>query len=641
MPGALSAPALAGVLVLYLAFDGGGYDLVVHSQVGIVVWWIVLIGAIWGVLPVTRPTRLAWGALALFGGFVAWTAIAATWSLSSERSLQDLSLVGCYLGIFVLALSSHRDRRHAIRHTVNAVAVAIVLVAALALATRLDPGLLSAAQQTASFLPGTQGRLAWPLDYWNALAALIALGLPLLLSIAGSARTLRAQAAAAAAVPILALCGYLTFSRGGAIAAAVAVLAFLALAPERIPKLATAAVAAAGSAALIAGAVHRSALENGLANAAARHEGGTLLIWIVVVCAGMALAQAGIGLAVRHGTPPRLLVISPARARVLLLAGAVACVIAGVAAGVPGRLSRDWQQFKDPAAAALGQNSLRRFGSVSGNGRYQYWNVSVSSTAGHALGGSGPGTFQLLWLPRATAYGGYVENAHSLYVETFAELGAVGLALLAGFIALLLLTAIIVVTRCRYEARTRAAGLGAALLAFTVSAASDWIWQVPVLPAALLLLGAAALAPGGRSWPDGAPQSHAPGLGVRAAAAALAVVSLVAIAVPLATTTAVRSSQAAAVSGDTGVALADARTAARLEPGAASPQLQLALVLELRGDCRDALAAARRAIADEPRNWSTWVVYSRLEAEAGDARASVAAWQRARSLNPRSAIFGS
>src|SRR5437764_6452700 len=89
---AISIWLLAGGLVTYLAIDGGGYDIVVHSQVSIVVWWIVLLGAALGLFPASRLTRWAWGALALFGGFVVWTAIASTWSISSERSLEALSL---------------------------------------------------------------------------------------------------------------------------------------------------------------------------------------------------------------------------------------------------------------------------------------------------------------------------------------------------------------------------------------------------------------------------------------------------------------------------------------------------------------------------------------------------------------------
>ena len=631
--------ALAGGLVLYLALDGGGYDLVVRSQVGVVVWWIVLVGAAWGILPAARLTRVAWVALVLLGGFVAWTALAATWSLSSERSLDDLSLLACYLGVLILAVAVHRDRASAVRHTINAIAAAVVIVAGLALASRLHPGLFTNAQQTSAFLPGTQGRLAWPLNYWNALGALIALGLPLLLGIATSARTLRAQAAAAAAIPLVVLCGYLTFSRGGALAATVALLAFVALAPERIPKLATMLVAAAGSAVLIAGAVHRSAIESGLANAAARHQGATLIVAIVLVCGGVALAQAGIGLAVRHGTPPRLLVVPRGRARVLLAGASAAALIVALLAGGPSRLSHAWSDFKNPRSAALHQDAPGRFGTVSGNGRYDYWKVAVNASGSHLLGGSGPGTFQLLWLPRAP-YESYVQNAHSLYVETLAETGIVGLGLLGAFFVLVIGAAVRLVTRTRYEARVGAAALAAALTAFAVSAMFDWIWQVPALPFAFLALAAAALAPVPRAAQAAAPPDRRTGFrAIRAGAVVLAVLSLVAIAVPLATTNAVRQSQAAATSGNTSLALGDARAATRLEPSAASPQLQSALVLELWGAFAGAAATARKATVDEPRNWSTWLVDSRIEAEAGDPRASVAAYRRARALNPRSPLF--
>jgi tetratricopeptide (TPR) repeat protein len=86
-------------------------------------------------------------------------------------------------------------------------------------------------------------------------------------------------------------------------------------------------------------------------------------------------------------------------------------------------------------------------------------------------------------------------------------------------------------------------------------------------------------------------------------------------------------------------ALADARTAVRLQPGAASSQLQLALVLELRGDTPGALTAARAATRDEPANWTAWLVRSRLEAEAGHPASALAAYKRSRSLNPQSPIF--
>ncbi len=634
--GALGIWALAGGLVLYLAIDGGGYGIVVHSQVGILVWWIVLVGAAWGLLPACRPSRAGWTALALFGAFVGWTALASTWSLSSDRSLADLSLVAGYLGVLLLGVSLHRDRGRALRHTLAALATAVVIVAALALASRLHPGLFAAAGQTSSFLPGSAQRLGWPLNYWNALAALLALSLPLLLALATSTRTLYGQAAAAAGIPIVVVCGYLTFSRGGALAGAVALVAFIALAPQRLPKLATILVTGAGSAALIAGAANRSAIEHGYLDAAARHQGATLLLPILLVCAGVAFAQVGIGLAVRHATPPRGLVVPPPRARLVLGGAVTALVVAALLVGAPTKLSHAWRDFKHPTAAALGQASLGRFGTVSGNGRYDYWKAAIHATGGHVLGGAGPGTYQLLWLPRAP-YFSYVENAHSLYFETLAELGVVGLALLVGFFVLVVGSAVALVARSRDEQRVRASGAAAALTAFVVSAAFDWIWQVPALPVAFLLLGAAVVAPSMRSA-SGQPGGVAV-RALRASAAVAALACLVAIGVPLATANAVQASQAAASRGDPALALRDAREAVRVEPVAASPQIQLALVEELQGDVPAALSAAQRAARDEPANWSTWLIVSRLEAEDGKPGASLAAFRRARSLNPRSRLF--
>jgi O-Antigen ligase len=632
---AISVWALTSSIVLYLGIDGGGYDLVVRSNVAMVIWWIVLVGAAGGLLPAGRWTRTASGALVLFGGFAVWTGIAATWSLSSERTLQELSRVACYVGVLVLGIAIHRDREHAVRHTIQAIAGAIVAIACLALTSRLHPGLLPGAHQIASFLPGTQGRLGWPLNYWNALAALLALGLPLLLAIATSARTLWAQAAAAAAIPIVALCGYLTFSRGGAAAAGAGLVVFLALSPERVAKVASVLVATAGSAALILVAVHRSALEKGLTNAAARHQGSTLVISVVLVCAGVALGQTGVALAVRHGHPPRWLTFTPSRVRRLALGGVAACLAVALLAGAPARMSRAWQNFKHPRAAALHQDSIVRFGTTSGNGRYDYWKAALDATSGHLAGGSGPGTFQLLWAPRAP-YFSYVQNAHSLYVETVAETGLVGLVLLGGFLLWVLGAAARLCVRSRYEARGRAAGLTGALIAFCISAASDWIWQVPALPAAFLLLAGAMLAPPSRS--ASGSRLVVP-LSIRVGTVLVALASLLVTAVPLATVSRVRESQAEVLKGDSARALADARTAARLEPGAASPQIQVALVLELDGDVRGALAAARRAAGDEPTNWSGWLIVSRLEAEAGHPAASLAAYRRSRSLNPRSPLF--
>jgi O-antigen ligase len=449
-----------------------------------------------------------------------------------------------------------------------------------------------------------------------------------------------------------ALCGYLTFSRGGAIAVAVGLVAFVALAPERIPKLATMLAGAAGSAALIAGAIHRNAIEQGFTGSVARHQGASLIVAVILVCAGVGVVQVGIGLAARHGTLPRALRISVGRARLLLAAAVVAVLLVAVAVHVPRRLDHAWQQFKRPQAANLHQNALGRYGALSGNGRYTYWKVSVHAMPSHVGGGFGPGTFQLVWLPRAP-FASYVRNAHSLYVETLTDVGVVGLVLLVGFFVVLVVRAVERVVHGGGDSRALAAGVAAVVFAFLTSAAFDWVWQIPVLPVAFLLLAAAVLAPGPAMLVAGrgaaAPQTPSalaaaakrPALmwAARGAMMLAALAALVAIGVPLAATNALRQSQAAAAGHANAAALADARTAQRIEPGAASARLQAALVLEQEGRVTSALADARAATTDEPSNWQTWLIRSRLEAEAGHPRLAVSAFRRARTLNPQSPIF--
>jgi tetratricopeptide (TPR) repeat protein len=235
-------------------------------------------------------------------------------------------------------------------------------------------------------------------------------------------------------------------------------------------------------------------------------------------------------------------------------------------------------------------------------------------------------------------------------VETLAEVGVIGLVLLLVCFALLIVAGVRVVMRSPDDVRTRAAGAVAAMLAFMTAALVDWVWQLPVLPAAFLLLAAAVLAPAPAAFTArlaGAGQDPARDedarpfvrLAARGGWIIAAVACLAAVGVPLGSASDVRQSQAASTAGDTSAALADVRSALNVEPGAASAELQLALVQELRHDYRAAVLAAKAATRDESQNWSTWLVLSRLQAEAGEVDASIASYRRARALNPQSTLF--
>ena len=617
------------VLVLYLALKGGGYDPVTSGIVGIVVWWLVLLGAVVGMLPATRISRPGWIGLGLLGAFVAWIALGVSWSSSAEQSVAQLALVMLYFGVFILALGSQEG--DGLRRLVGAIATAIGVIGGLALLSRLHPAWFPT-DVTPQFLPSTRSRLNYPLNYWNGLAALIAIGIPILVTSAMQARWVGVRALAAATLPALALAAFYTYSRGGVLEIATGLIVLVALHPRRLSLLPTVGVATTGSAILIAAATQRDALGNGLGTPAAHSQENEMLAMALIVCAGAALLQVAIALAARHqlGRGPS---ISPRAARRGLAAAALIALVVALATGAPGFLSNRWQDFKNPSGAS-GVNAQRLTG-VSGNGRYQYWKSTLDENATNPLIGTGPGTFQYWWSQHATIPN-FVRNAHSLYFETLGEAGIVGLVLIVSFVLFPVVVGIRSALRAGLRRRALLAGAVASCAAFVVAAGSDWIWQIPVIPVVFLFLASAILMAGVDAR-AGAPRRS---LLVRGAFVALAVVALGAIAIPTYSTMKVRDSQAAVRSHDLPAAFSDARSASGIQPYAATPKLQEALVLELQHKLASAITLAREATKAESTNWRTWYVLSRIEAQHGNANASNAAYRRAKSLDPRSPIFG-
>jgi Flp pilus assembly protein TadD len=620
-------------LIAYLGLKGGGYDPLVHDQVGIVVWWVLLAGVLVGALPNRRPGTLALAALGLLAAFVAWTALSLTWTESVEKTSADLARVATYLGVFALALSSlSRDPRSG-RRVVAAVAAGIVFVAAIALLSRLHSAWFPAADQTAQFLTSNRERLSYPLHYWNGLAALIAIGVPLLLHLASDARTALARAAAAAALPAMALTAFFTLSRGGIAAGAIALVLFVALTPNRLATIPPLLLSGLGSLALIVAAERRDSLQHGLLNSSAESQGDSLLVIVLLVCALVAVAQAGVLLLARGRERPRWTRV-PRREGLFALGACllVALVVAG-AADVPGRASDAWAEFREKGSPGKG---TERLGSAAGQNRYQLWSSAVRENASEPLTGTGSGTFEYWWA-RDADVPEVVRDTHSLYLQTLGELGIVGILLLGGFLLVVLVGGGARLLAAERPLRSTLAAALAGCVAFCLTATFDWMWQLPVLAVALLLLASVLVSAGRR--PDRAEPR--PGLAVplRLAAAALAAAAIVAIAIPLASTSLLRSSEADAREGDLAGALEKARSAQNVQPGAASPRLQQALVLEREGELGAAADAARAAAEREPTNWRNWLVLARIEAERGRAGAAVRDYREAKSLNPLSPLF--
>ena len=77
-----------------------------------------------------------------------------------------------------------------------------------------------------------------------------------------------------------------------------------------------------------------------------------------------------------------------------------------------------------------------------------------------------------------------VQNAHSLYLETLAELGVIGLALLLGVLAIPVLAA------TRIRGTPFVAGAFGAYVAFAAHTAVDWDWELPAVTFAGIFCGA-------------------------------------------------------------------------------------------------------------------------------------------------------
>ena len=458
---ALTAVLLAGPAVL--AFRSGGFFPPARLAAGIGAWAVLGLTVLvvpGPVIPRTWPVRAA---LLGLTGLAAWTALSASWAPSAGPARQTLELSLLYLPALAAAALLLRPRGAA-RAAEVALAAGALVVIGYGLAGRFLPGVVHLA---ASARAG--GRLEQPLTYWNATGALAAVGLVLVARIAGDrTRDSALRSAAAAAAAPLGLGVYLSFSRGAVAAGAVALVVLVVLVPSRAQARAAAAgvVASALAAAAVAPFAGVRALDGALATR--EREGlvcGALLLAIMALAA---FAHARSARRMGGGAP------LPRRARTVLVGVAVAGALVPYGAALAERSA--------PSSAASAGASAARL-AQAGSNRSRYWAVALREAGRHPLKGIGAGGFGVAWL-RERTIDERVQDAHSLYIETAAELGLVGLALLALFGAGLVAAA----RRAVVSDRVVAAGPAAAVLVWALHAGVDWDWEMPALTGVAIVL---------------------------------------------------------------------------------------------------------------------------------------------------------
>jgi tetratricopeptide (TPR) repeat protein len=234
-----------------------------------------------------------------------------------------------------------------------------------------------------------------------------------------------------------------------------------------------------------------------------------------------------------------------------------------------------------------------------------------------------------------------VHDAHSLYLEAFAELGIVGGLLTLAMVGALLWIGFSAWRASPHPQRERNAALFAAMLAFAVGAAFDWFWEIAGLGAVFFL--AAGVLVSVRCSQLASPMPESPRAASRAegrryglAVLGLVVAWIAAIALigPLLVDREIKDSQHAAAAGNLASAVDHANAARSIEPWAASPYLQLGLLAELRHEYPVAGERLTQAIEREDRNWQLYYLRARVRSEAGDRAGARADLEQARRLNP-------
>jgi O-Antigen ligase len=598
----------ACLLVGGLAFANGGYFPVAWGWSGLALLWLAAIGLAVGVA--VEAGTLDWLFVAGLTGLTAWTFLSLLWTsgvpgtvLEGERMLVYLS--AGIAGFLLL-------RRSSVPALLLGIWAAITMVSAYALATRLFPDRLGV------FDPISGYRLSEPVGYWNAFGILAAMGALLALGLAArSGPVVRCLAAGSGVLLLLTL--YFTYSRGAWIAFFAGLAALIAIDRRRLQLVTTALVLAPWPALAIWAASTSPALTHtGAALAAATRDGHGLAVIAIALVVAAALAILVLdwletAVSIPHG-------LQQLYTGTLIFVLAASLIVVFGRYGSPPTLARKTYDAFNVAPRHEGENLNSRLFSLSGNGRTEQFHTAWQEVADHPVLGGGAGSYDEYWF-RHRRVSETVHDAHNLYLETLAELGPIGLFLLA----LVLGVPLAAVRRARSS--PMAAAAAGAYVAYLVHAFVDWDWEMPAVTLTTLFCGLALLA---LARGEGEPRPLRPRLRMTALAPTAALVGFVVLG--LLGNSAISASSKSTNAGHFSRAASQARRAMTFAPWSAEPWRRLGEAQALAGNPAAARESFRKAIAKDRRDWTLWFEL----AEASRGRERQRALAEASRLNPLS-----
>jgi hypothetical protein len=587
----------------------GGYFPVAWGWSGLALLWLAAIGLALGFK--VEAGVLDWIFLGGLAGLTGWMFASLLWTSSVPGTVLEGERMLVYLsaGIAGIVLL----RRSSVPALLLGVWAAIAVVSTYALGTRLFP------ERLGVFDPISGYRLSEPVGYWNALGILAAIGTLLALGLAArSGPLVRCLAAGSGVLLLLTL--YFTYSRGAWIALFAGLAVAIAIDRRRLQLITTVLVLAPWPALAIWAASRSPALTHaGATLTAASRDGHGLAVITMALVVGAALAILVVdwleaALSIPHGL--RRLYVGT----LIFILAAFLIVVFG-RYGFPPTLARKAYDAFSSSAPGRGENLNSRLFSLSGNGRTEQFHTAWQQVGDHPVLGGGAGSYDQYWFEHRRV-SATVHDAHNLYLETLAELGPLGLVLLA----LVLGAPLAAVRRARSSPLTAVAC--GAFVAYLAHAFIDWDWEMPAVTLSALACGLALLA---AARPDREPQALRPRVRITALGATAALVGFVLLG--LLGNGAVSASSKSTDAGHLARAESQARRAMNFIPWSAEPWRRLGEAQVLAGHLAAARESFRNAIAKDRRDWTLWFELAGAS-RGGERRRALAEASR---LNPLSA----
>jgi hypothetical protein len=569
---------IATVVILGLA--EGGFTAVSWG------WTTIALGlAVLFVLLLTEPLSYPQSVLALaaLGGYVAWSAMSLLWTtdltvgaLNVERNL--VYVMAWLAAVVVVGTNARR--------LAGATFVGMAGICVYSVITHLQPDVFGLHSQ-----PGVQGRLFYPLGYWNAQGLLAVLTIILGAGIAvDRGRGVLERGLAAGVVPWAAVNLLLTLSRGAEIALVLGVAVWLLLDTDRVRASAWViglAIPSAAAALLVdrtPSMFGRSyTLQAG--NAGRPRTAELILLSLLVITSVSVLVRNEHKIAIR----PWL--------RRVYLGTLAAAAVAVLAAGI-GRYGSpaDWPESSYRALTAKPAISAHpsRFLTFSLSYRNLLWSVGVREAEAAPAWGTGIGSFGEHWFKERTVRVD-TSSSHSLAVETVAETGLVGLALLAVALGAPL------VAGFRGRRTPWVPAVAGAYAAWLLHTNVDWDWLVPAVTIPALWCGYALVAANSDAMPVRL-------VGYRGRiCGAIAAVCILAAAAALVGNIRLSESYAEANNGNYAAAIREARSAADWQPWSFLPWMEVGSANQALRNHAAALAAYETAARRDPARWEPWI----------------------------------